>query len=1077
MMKIFILIHFSLFIFFENSVFCQLSSYDALNTRYERLKKENQYDSALVVAKKIRDWVLQKEGDTSLRKAIGLRLVGECFSYLQKYDSSLHYLNYANRVFSKQHRSEHPEGIKSILSLAIVQYSAKALATADSTFKRVIPSIEAVFGEKSTEYLKAVFNYSSLLEELAELKEAEKWMLKGAAVSKELEGENGATYAKFLNGLGRLSATNDNFLKAEEYYKKTLEIRRKIYGENHPSYALILNNLGSLYRTIGDNESAEKILSQSLKIYEATMGKDNPEYARALNNLALVFKLNNNYQKAESCFIESYEIRKKSLGDIHPDVAGSLTNLGLLYRTIGDYKSADKFYSDALNLHKNLYGENHILTAGVLNNIGTLYYYQRDYTNAGLYWNKALAIRINTHGEEHTDCAGSYHNLGNLYSAQGHYDKAEENYLKSINIKLKKWGADSKEYATSLNNLGSMYTKSGNYPKAEEYIMKAIGIFEKKLQANHPSVLEAKGNLVELYTKTNRFEEALKLKRIIFNRSSKVLLDNFEWLNEAQKEAYSKQGDLCFSCLSSFVDEVVTKLPEAAELNFDSELISKGKLLQSKINTEEYYLERDQIREELAYRRRLINKMESEGSEKTELINRLSLEADSLDNRLQLTWPEYAEQKKSLSITWREVQQNLDKNEAAIEFVRFQKDDSLFYYNALVLRNNGQPPMLIKLCKEKEIARISPRLGFSAFYPLIWQPIEESLKGIQTIYYAPTGLLNNIPFSALYAATAAGDKLVEEKTDKRGIVTEPAKATSEKEANYLLDRYTLHQVISTRYLAMGLKQKEKNPIPKDMLMAGGVNYDYLPGSTSVAVKKGKQNKQMSRSSESVSGKLAYLNGTKVEVEQINNTLIQNTWTSTVLSGNDATEENIINFEGKDAKGILHLATHGYAFSEYEFKDTTINKKSLRYSYRFSQNPMVRSGLILTGGNWAWTGSDTLTKLGAEQNGILTAAEVSQLNLRKTKLVVLSACETGLGTIDGSEGTFGLKRGFKLAGVEQMIVSLWSVPDKETMELMTLFYTDLAKTLNPITSFEKAQKEMRTRYPQDPEKWAGFMLIR
>jgi CHAT domain-containing protein len=139
--------------------------------------------------------------------------------------------------------------------------------------------------------------------------------------------------------------------------------------------------------------------------------------------------------------------------------------------------------------------------------------------------------------------------------------------------------------------------------------------------------------------------------------------------------------------------------------------------------------------------------------------------------------------------------------------------------------------------------------------------------------------------------------------------------------------------------------------------------------------------------------------------------------------------------------------------------------------------MVRSGLILAGGNWAWTGSDTLSKLGAEQNGILTALEVSQLNLKKTKLVVLSACETGLGKIEGSEGTFGLKRGFKLAGVEQMIVSLWSVPDKETMELMTLFYSDLTKTLNPVTSFEKAQKEMRAKYPTDPEKWAGFVLVR
>jgi CHAT domain-containing protein len=182
-------------------------------------------------------------------------------------------------------------------------------------------------------------------------------------------------------------------------------------------------------------------------------------------------------------------------------------------------------------------------------------------------------------------------------------------------------------------------------------------------------------------------------------------------------------------------------------------------------------------------------------------------------------------------------------------------------------------------------------------------------------------------------------------------------------------------------------------------------------------------------------------------------------------------------EGRHAKSILHIATHGYAFPEYNFDDTTTGKNSLRYSYRYSTNPMVRSGLILAGGNWAWTGSDTLSKLGAEQNGILTALEVSQLNLKKTKLVVLSACETGLGKIEGSEGTFGLKRGFKLAGVEQMIVSLWSVPDKETMELMTLFYSDLTKTLNPVTSFEKAQKEMRTKYPTDPEKWAGFVLVR
>jgi CHAT domain-containing protein len=111
------------------------------------------------------------------------------------------------------------------------------------------------------------------------------------------------------------------------------------------------------------------------------------------------------------------------------------------------------------------------------------------------------------------------------------------------------------------------------------------------------------------------------------------------------------------------------------------------------------------------------------------------------------------------------------------------------------------------------------------------------------------------------------------------------------------------------------------------------------------------------------------------------------------------------------------------------------------------------------------------------DGILTAAEVSNMDLSNTKLVVLSACESGLGKIESSEGTFGLKRGFKLAGVEQLIVSLWSVPDKETMELMSLFYRDLSITKNPVISFEKAQKQMRVLYPNEPEKWAGFVLVR
>jgi CHAT domain-containing protein len=319
--------------------------------------------------------------------------------------------------------------------------------------------------------------------------------------------------------------------------------------------------------------------------------------------------------------------------------------------------------------------------------------------------------------------------------------------------------------------------------------------------------------------------------------------------------------------------------------------------------------------------------------------------------------------------------------------------------------------------------------------------------------------LYNIPFHAIYAPQGTGDKMV-----KGSITTEP-------NAEYLMDRYTLYQLTSTRYLAMGLKQKANEKIGNNIALVGGINYDYLPGEKYTGLKGNKPTNE-NRSSES----LDYLEGTKTEIEQIVTTISPYNWQSQLMEYNEATKENFIQMINKDTKSILHIATHGYAFTEYDINDTTINKKSLKYNYKYSANPMVRSGLILAGGNWAWRGSDTLKKLGIG-NGILTALEVSRLNLKKTKLVVLSACETGLGKIEGSEGTFGLKRGFKLAGVEQMIVSLWSVPDKETMELMTLFYSDLTKSLNPIASFEKAQKEMRNKYPTDPEKWAGFVLVR
>ena len=140
-------------------------------------------------------------------------------------------------------------------------------------------------------------------------------------------------------------------------------------------------------------------------------------------------------------------------------------------------------------------------------------------------------------------------------------------------------------------------------------------------------------------------------------------------------------------------------------------------------------------------------------------------------------------------------------------------------------------------------------------------------------------------------------------------------------------------------------------------------------------------------------------------------------------------------------------------------------------YEIANDPLLRSGLILAGANYSWSGK---TPIEGIEDGIATAYEISQLDLSKTQLVVLSACETALGDIRGSEGVFGLQRAFKMAGVKKMIVSLWQVPDKETAELMTAFYSYWLKGKNINEAFAQAQAEMRTKY--SPYYWAAFVLV-
>jgi tetratricopeptide (TPR) repeat protein len=807
-----------------------------------------------------------------------------------------------------------------------------------------------------------------------------------------------------------------DYKAAEPYYKQALAIKKKALGEEHPDYMGSLNNLGNLYSAMGDYKAAEPYLKQALEVYKKVLGEEHPNYALILYNLGHLCYEMGDYKAAEPYYKQALEIRKKTLGEEHPDYANSLNNLGVLYKTIGDYKAAEPYYKQALEIQKKVLGEEHPDYANSLNNLGVLYYEMGDYKAAEPYSQQALEIRKKVLRKGHPDYANSLNNLGNLYSDMGDYKLAESFFIKAISIKL--------------GNLNS----------------------------------------------------------------------TFSWLSAQEKQLYWNQEKYFYRNMISFSVSAFESVPTSTELSYKAIITSKSLLLETSRELDQAITQStdEEMKtqfSEMKQLRKLYSKMQSEGSTNKEVMERYKTQADSLDKILVNKLGEYAASKRKFEITWKDVQSNLSSSDAAIEFARFYDEkDSLYKYMALVVRPEYEYLKLVKLGEESSIRLAAQNKNFSSLYDLIWKDIDTLLKGVKTVYYSPAGELNSVSFSAM--CFEAGDSVFQEIAQNRGVIITTNKEKSQSCNAVLLDKYTLHQLTTTRYLADGTLNKTK-PMNSSLALYGGINYDDLPiKSDSISTEitneeyafqlnlsKTNSNKKINkkrgkkRSSSNFGEKLEYLPGTKEEITNIAFLMNNSKWEVLSRSDKGTGEYEFKKDLETKVPGVLHIATHGFAFPDELKKETNLVDMNQTSTYKISEDPMVRCGLLLSGANISWTGNPQKMIEQTGDDGILTAAEVANLDLSKTKLVVLSACETGLGKIEGSEGTFGLKRGFKLAGVEQIIVSLWSVPDKETMELMTLFYSDLTKTLNPVISFEKAQKEMRNKYPTEPEKWAGFVLVR
>jgi CHAT domain-containing protein/Flp pilus assembly protein TadD len=929
-------------------------------------------------------------------------------------------------------------------------------------------------------YQSHIYSRKGLLEyESYNLDAAAGWWIEAKNLQEKLLGKQHPEYAETLNNLAALYDELGDYRAAEDYYKEALIIRAQFPGKKHPQYASSLNNLGNLYLTMGDFDLAETYYLEAKEIREATVGEAHPDYATVLSNLSALYKNKGNYNKAEQYALLAKNIWVNHLGVDNMGYARSLNSLAGLYIIIGSFDKAEEYLTEVTRIIGNLAGVQHPNYAMSLNNLALLYNDLEDYTRAENLYLEAKTIIEKSWGRAHPGYAAVLDNLGILYVNRGDYERAMSLCQEAMIIREEVFGTENQDYALSIRNLGSVYVKMQLWDKALPLFKQAVSIMENTLGKSHPDYASSLRDMALVYNYLGEFDQAapLYLEAAGINRRMVERAANF--LSENELDRYVRVSDFYQSEIFSLSIRTRKLNLGIHEAEYNLALFYKGLLLRVAHALSSASLMNsgvgEQIKKLKSFNRLLANEYAKPDSARDSVyIDDLETQSDALEKELARSAPGFAETYRR--IEWAEVRDSLQFDEAAVEFVHFQYSDPNYtdsiLYAALVLSPQDTIPHFFPLFEEKQLAALLDKTGGdarqsaylyaaarsgelldtapaygTALYRLIWQPIDSLLRAhqIKTVYFSPSGLLHRIAFAAL---PLKGKKM-------------------------LSDQYALRQLGSTRSLVA----KSPVPVPQKYTAAvfGGIVYDREaapPLGDPTEVYDNWLWHFSDRPRSHTVDVFRYLSGALQEARRLEQLFAQYGVRAAVRTGAQATEESLklLGSDTVKSPDILHVATHGFFFPDPEkSRGERINAEQV---FRWNENPLLRSGLAMAGANAAWTGQAVPSHL---EDGIATAYEISRLNLSNTKLAVLSACQTGLGDIKGSEGVYGLQRAFKMAGVDYLLVSLWQVPDQETAEFMDAFYSAWLRGKTIHAAFSRAQKKMRRKY-REVYRWGAWILV-
>lgn len=916
--------------------------------------------------------------------------------------------------------------------------------------------------------------YASILSKLgisntykSNFKIAEAQLKTALKIEEKLNNGQSAEYASNLNSIAHLYMEKGDFTTSEKYYNEALVKLKQFYNEDDITYQDYLISYTNLLLVNESYEAAELILKNALRIYSKHVKKSDLKYVNLLLNIARVYNLKKDYKRALKYYYDAIAILETDKNADNYTYSTAISNLSGVYKDLGDYDNAIKLLLKSFNYTKNTLGINNATYGSIAQNLGQTYAIMSDYDNAKTYYNIALKNLENTVSSDHYYYGILASNMSHLFMKTGQLEKAEElMHLSLENIK-RNYGENSTMY-TSVQVMEPLLLM-----RRKKY-QEAINVFtsmKPKIQAMYGnnsqfyiSVVINEGICNELL---GNYDEALMLYKTYYNGFFKELDHVFTYRSEEEKRKFLVEFQGLTAWYNSLALNPNFNTDDILTSSLNKHLVTKGLLINSskEMIKELKTLKKENINNDIKAFKQSKANLTKNTNKPVRYIDSLKAISNQLELKLIEHYDKYFKINPNFNKDWTKIKSQLKTNEIAIEFSIYKprKDEDSIrenVYIAYLIHKDWEEPKVVKLFKENNLTALlknkNPNTLYktrgskgqntkttTGLYDVIWSPLEVYLKNIETIYFSPSGLLNQIPFAAL----------------------------DTKDKPILASQYNLVQLSST----YALTEEQIQPKTNNTLFIGGINYDYNPTTSEETPVLKVSELSVLRSTNgtrSLGTKWNYLPGTLKEINTIETLFRNKNKSCSSVIAENASETTFKNLSGH-SPNVIHIATHGYFFENPKHNtdnDIYIAQDNI---YKAAEDPLMRSGLLFSGANYAWQngGNPHL-----EDDGVLTALEISNLDLSNTDLVVLSACETGLGDIDGSEGVYGLQRAFKMAGVDLIMMSLWEVPDEETAEFMTIFYNNWLEGQDVRVAFRNTQLEMSATYKDNPEKWAAFVLF-